>query len=99
MAIGTVQPFAATGKTIAVGASTTSATAALAAQGESLLVTNGTAALAFVQLGAGPATVADIPILPNAQRVLQAGQFAKSVAVVLASGSGNVYFTPGTGAV
>jgi len=63
------------------------------------LVTNATTSLAFVQLGAGPASATDVPVLAGTQRVLQAGPYAVQIAVILATGSGTIYLTPGTGSV
>ena len=63
MAIGSIMPFRPTG-TVSLAASTASANAALAGGGDSVVVTNTTASLAYVRFGADAtvaATTADMP--------------------------------------
>jgi hypothetical protein len=95
MSNGSVAPFAATS---AISASTTSATATLAGIGESLLITNNSASIAFLTFGP-VASPSGAPVLPGSHRVLQAGPYATQVSAVLLSGSGTIYCTPGVGGV
>lgn len=101
MAVGAVQAFAASGpaNTVTVAASTTPAAATLPGNGETVLVTNGAAALAFVRVdgSTATATASDIPVPANGQILLQVSPYSSRVAAVLASGTGSVYFTRGTG--
>ena len=99
MAIGSIQPFRPTG-TVSLAAGTSSANVALAAGGESVVVTNTAAALAFVRFGADPtvaASAADMPVLPGARVMLAANPLITYAAAVLASGTGAVLFTRGDG--
>ena len=99
MAIGSIQPFRPAG-TVSLAAATSSASVALAAGGESVVVTNTTAALAFVRFGADPtiaASAADMPVLPGARVMLAANPLITYAAAVLASGTGAVLFTRGDG--
>lgn len=102
MATGTTQPFRVAA-TSAIAATTTPAAAALAGAGEAVLVYNAAAATAFIRFGAdmtvtaSPAT--DVPVPPGARMLIHAGDFARTVACVLASGSGTVYFIRGEGTV
>ncbi|HVB68267.1 MAG TPA: hypothetical protein VNE67_10485 [Acetobacteraceae bacterium] len=99
MAIGSTQPFRPAG-TVSLAAGTGSASVALAGGGETVVVTNTTAALAFVRFGADPsvtASPADMPVLPGARVMLAANSLITYAAAVLASGSGSVLFTVGDG--
>jgi hypothetical protein len=96
-----MEPFAAygIGQTVTVGASTTSTNAPLPIRGGDVRVYNATDAIAFVEFAgsAAPvATSADIPIPPGGVEVFSIAG-ASHVAVILAAGTGNVYFTPGRG--
>ena len=74
---------------------------ALAGGGEFVVITNTTAALAFVRFGADPsvsASSADMPILAGSRAMLAANPLITYVAAVLASGSGAILFTRGDGA-
>ena len=53
MAIGSITPFRPTG-TVSLSAGTSSAAVALAGGGDSVVVTNTSASLAYVNFGAGP---------------------------------------------
>ena len=99
MAIGSIMPFRPTG-TVSLAASTTSASASLAGGGDSIVVTNLAASLAYVRFGADPsvaATVADMPVLPNARVMLGVNSLIGYAAAVLTSGSGTVLLTRGDG--
>lgn len=99
------QPFAPVyGGTVAVSATTTSASGTLGAAGTAataLLVSNaGTVAVAVrVGTGAQTATIADCVILGGQSRVLAKAPGADTVAAITASGSATVYVTPGEGGV
>jgi hypothetical protein len=99
MATGSTQPFRPAG-TAAVAASTTSANVPLVGGGGAVLVYNASSTTAFFRLGAATGLVAlatDTPI-PTGQRMLvDGGPFVSYAAAVLASGTGNVYFTLGDG--
>ena len=92
------QPSSAT-KTIS--ASTTTATAAVTTMdnGKVVRVFNSSAAIAFVRIGRalriGSAVNTDIPIPAGTVEYLACSEKDDAVAVLLASGTGNVYFTKG----
>jgi hypothetical protein len=99
MALGSTSPFRPAGS-VSVAATTVSATSALAGGGESVVVTNNAASLAFVRFGSDStvsASSADMPVLPNSRAMLSVNSLIGFVAVTLASGSGNVFFTRGDG--
>lgn len=96
-----VDPFTAygNGQTVTVAASTSSAAGTLPITSSDVRVYNATDAIAFVKFSnaaAPTATSADIPIPPGGVEVFGANG-AKYVGVILASSSGNVYFTSGRG--
>lgn len=95
---GAVAPFQPVG-TVTIAASTTSASSTLPPGGDAVLVTNSTTSVAFVRLDASAptATAADTPVLPGSARLLSAPSLISSVAVILASGSGSVFVTRGSG--
>lgn len=67
-----------------------------------MLIYNSAAATAFIRFGMNASTVStasDTPIPAGARMLIHAGEFAKTVAVLLASGSGDVYFSRGQGTV
>jgi hypothetical protein len=101
MSVGSVQPFqtATNASTVTIAATTTVATAALPGNGESVLVYNASAAIAFVRVGgsATTATVNDVPVPPGARMLMQCGAYASLVAVLLSTGTGNVLFVRGSG--
>jgi hypothetical protein len=99
MSVGTTSPFRPMG-TVSLNAGTTAASIPLAGSGESAVVTNPTASLAYVRFGRDPsiiATSADMPVLPNSRVVLSIYPMIAYAAAVLASGSGSVLFTRGDG--
>jgi len=101
MATGSITPFRPTG-TASLSASTASATIALAGGGDSIVVTNTTAALAYVRFGAD-ATLsvsvasADMPVMANSRVMLSVSRFVSHAAAILAAGSGTLLFTRGDG--
>jgi hypothetical protein len=99
MANGSITPFRPTG-TASLSASTSSATVALVGGGDSVVVTNTSASLAYVRFGSDPsvsASNADMPVLANARIMLAANYLVRYTAAVLAAGSGTVLFTRGDG--
>lgn len=99
MSIGSSQPFRPAG-TVSLAARTSSANVALAGGGESLLVTNASGSVAFVRLGNDKtvtATTSDTPVLPSTCILLGVNPLITTAAAVLASGTGDVYFTLGDG--
>ncbi len=99
MSIGASQPFRPAG-TASVIAGTSAATVSLPSGGDLLLVTNAAGTIAFVRLGSDltvTATTADLPILPGSRVLLGVNSLISTAAVLLASGSGSVFFTRGDG--
>jgi hypothetical protein len=73
---------------------------ALAGGGDSVVVTNTTGSLAYVRFGSDAnvvATVTDMPVLPNTRIMLGVNSIIGYAAVVLATGTGGVFFTRGDG--
>src|ERR1700686_5295204 len=99
MAIGSITPFGPTG-TASLSAGTSSATVALIGGGDSVVVTNTSASLAYVRFGADPsisAATADMPVMANSRMMLSVNSPVSHAAAVLAVGSGAVLFTRGDG--
>ncbi len=99
MANGSITPFRPTG-TASLSASTASAAVLLVGGGDSVVVTNTSASLAYVRFGADPsiaASNADMPVMANARLMLAVNSLVKYAAAVLAVGSGTVLFTRGDG--
>ena len=99
MSIGSVTPFRPTG-TVPLAAGVASANVGLAGSGDSMVVTNTAASVAYVRFGADPtvaASSADMPVLPNARVMLAVNSLISYGAAMLASGSGTVLFTRGDG--
>ena|SRR6185312_8315901 len=99
MATGSTSPFRPTG-TVALGASTTTGSVQLTGGGETVLVTNLAASLAYVRFGADPSVAAspvDMPVLPGARAMLSVNSLINFAAAVLTGGTGNVLFTRGDG--
>jgi hypothetical protein len=96
--------------TVNIAATTTSANVVLPVgrltifqmgEGDSVLVYNSTAAIAFVEFG-GDNTVAasvltSLPIPPGFSRMLGVGSVATYAAAMLSTGTGVVYFSRGKG--
>jgi hypothetical protein len=99
MAIGSIAPFRPTG-TVSLSAGTSPAAVALVGGGDSVLVTNTSASLAYVSFGANPsisASTTDMPVMANTRVLLSANSLVRYAAAVLAAGSGAVLFTRGDG--
>lgn len=99
MASGSITPFRATG-TASLNATTTSTSVTLTGGGDSIVVTNLSASLAYVRFGSDPtvsASNADMPVLPNTKVMLAANSLVVCAAAVLVAGSGTVLFTRGDG--
>lgn len=104
--MATSTAFRAQSKTLTIAASTTSASSAWTGAdilGDCLRIFNNTSAIAFVRTGNSrdgtiTALVAsDLPIAPNAVEVIGCNDSDDTFAVILLSGSGNVYVTKGQG--
>jgi hypothetical protein len=99
MPIGSITPFRPTG-TVSLSAGTSSAAVALAGGGDSVVVTNTSASLAYVRFGADPSVSAsnvDMPVMASSRVMLTANSLVSYAAAVLAAGSGLVLFTRGDG--
>ena len=99
MANGSIMPFRATG-TVSLAAGTASVNVLLTGGGDSVVVTNTTASLAYVRFGADAsvaATSVDMPVLANARVMLGVNSLIAYAAAVLQSGSGTVLLTRGDG--
>src|SRR4051812_49226990 len=99
MSLGSVSPFSPIA-TAALDVDTSSAVVRLASGGDSVLVTNTTAALAYVRFGSDPsvsASLVDMPILANSQVLLSVNTLISFAAAILAAGSGTILFTRGEG--
>lgn len=93
-----IMSFAPIATTLKLSPTTTSANGAMA-QGGDVRVHNAGTTLAFIKWSgtASPtATTSDYPLPAGAVEVLQVGT-SKYVAAVFASGTGDIYFTPGRG--
>ena len=97
-----LQPYAQTGDTILIAATTVSGLASLpfgvASASTSLRVYNDGPSLAFVTIGKGTATasVKSIPIPSGGTQLINKGP-NDTVAAVTLTTTANVYFTPGYG--
>ena len=99
MSAGAINPFQPIA-TVTLASTTTSAAISLAGGGETVLITNPTASLAYIKLGSDPtlqATSGDMPVLPNSTILLRCGPLVSYCAAVLGSGTGPVIFTRGHG--
>jgi hypothetical protein len=99
MAIGSINPFRPTG-TVTLNAGVASVTVQLTGGGDSIVVTNPTAFLAYVRFGADPsvsASPADMPILANSKAMLSVNSLVNYGAAVFPTGSGSILFTRGDG--
>lgn len=99
MSTGSTQPFAPSGTILlAAGAVGVSATMS---PGDTVLVYNSSAGIAFVTFGNGMAvpSVFGFPVPPGASRLIYVGPIVNTVAALLSSGAGSVYVSAGTGTV
>lgn len=99
MAIGSITPFRPTG-TAPLTAGTSSAAVALTGGGDTVVVTNISASLAYVRFGADPtvsASSADMPVMANSRVTLSVNSLVSHAAAVLNGGSGTILFTRGDG--
>ncbi|MGC8474767.1 MAG: hypothetical protein ACP5NP_00295 [Acetobacteraceae bacterium] len=97
--MGSTQPFRPSG-TVSLAAGSASTSVALAGGGETVVVTNTAAALAYVRFGADPsvsASARDMPVLPGARVMLAANPLITYAAAILSAGTGAVLFTRGDG--
>jgi len=95
------KPFAPRdGGTTVIAASTTSAHGALVSGCHSLRIHNASSGIAFVktaQASTLTATTADFPVGAGDTAIMNLKSNHSRVAVILSSGAGNVYVTPGAG--
>lgn len=101
MSTGANSPFYPVAS-VTVASSTVSANTPLLGNGGTMLVTNASSSLAYVNFGSDStvqATNGDMPILPNSKVLLSVGYLVTYGASMLTSGSGSVLFTRGTGSV
>ena len=101
MPTGSISPFQALA-TVTLQSTTASSNGPLPAGGESVLVTNATSSLAYVNLGSDSsvqATSGNLPVLPNSKVLLRAAQPVSYCAAVLSTGTGPVLFTRGHGSM
>jgi hypothetical protein len=101
MASGSISPFRPSG-TVSLVSGTSSAAVQLAGGGETVLVTNTAASLAYIKFGGDLtvlATTADMPVLPASRVLLTVNPLIQTVACMLTSGSGTVLFTRGDGSL
>ncbi len=101
MSIGASLPFRPSG-TMSVAGSTSAASTVLLGGGSSVLVFNASGSVAFVRFGMEAALVAsigDTPVPPGGRMLVDAGRLVTHAGAVLASGTGDVYFTRGDGSV
>jgi hypothetical protein len=99
MAVGSITAFRPTG-TVSLAAGTSSASVPLAGGGETVVVTNISAALAYVRFGADPSVSAssiDMPVMANSKITLAVNSLVSYAAALLTAGSGTVLFTRGDG--
>ncbi len=99
MSTGATQPFRPAG-TVTAAVTTRGSQIALAGGGNAVLVYNASASIAFFRLGGATGlgvTLNDTPVPPGTRMLVGAGPFVSYAAVMLSSGTGNVYFTLGDG--
>jgi hypothetical protein len=99
MATGSITPFRPTG-TVSLSAGTSSGAVSLTGGGDSVVVTNTSASLAYVRFGADPsvsASTSDMPVMANTRVMLSVNNLVGYAAALLTAGSGTVLFTRGDG--
>jgi hypothetical protein len=101
MPLGSVSPFRPTG-TVSVSVSALSANVPLSGGGDTVVVTNTTASLAYIRFGSDStvaAAVSDMPILGSSKLILSVNSLISYAAAVSPSGSGSVLFSRGDGSI
>ena len=101
MSVGASLPFRPSG-TASVAGSASAASTILPAGGSSVLVYNASGSVAFVAFGMATslaAKMSDTPVPPGSRMLVDAGRLVTYASAVLASGTGEVYFTRGDGSV
>jgi hypothetical protein len=101
MPLGSVSPFRPTG-TVSVPVSNLSATVRLTGGGDSIVVTNATASIAYFRFGSDPsltASTSDMPILANSRLILAVNSLITYAAAISPSGTGIILFSRGDGSV
>ena len=101
MPTGSINPFQAIA-TVTLQSTTASTNGPLPPGGESVLVTNATSSLAYVNFGSDAslqATVTNLPVLPNSKLLLIAVQPVTYCAAILSAGTGPILFTRGHGSI
>jgi hypothetical protein len=101
MPLGSISPFRPTG-TVSVSTGGVSANALLSGGGDTVVVTNTMAALAYIRFGSDPtvtATTTDMPILANSRLILSVNSLITYVAAISPSGAGPVLFSRGDGSI
>lgn len=97
-----MHPFAPLGSSVKVAATTTSGSVALGTTPRTIRVHNAATGIAYIAFGAGGATAAadgtaSIPMAAGATEVFGSGSSITHAAAILATGTGDVWFTPGDG--
>ena len=101
MPVGSVSPFRPVGTT-SISATGSSSNVLLAAGGDTVVVTNASASLAYVRFGADStvaASTSDMPVLPNSVVILSVNSLITHAAAITPSGSGTILFSRGDGSV
>ena len=103
MAVGSVQPFILSGAvSVAATGSVGVGSLPLGAVGDVMVVTNTSAAAAYVAFGGNVAAIGGSStsvILPGSKRVFAWNAYMAGASVLLASGTGAVVFELGSGTV
>ena len=101
MSNGSVSLFRPSG-TAGVSVGSTSSNATLTGGGDTVVVTNTTAALAYVRFGSDSnviASASDMPILPASKLILAVNSLITHAAAVSPAGSGTILFSRGDGSI
>lgn len=101
MATGSIKPFVPSSTATLIG-TTNSSNVALGSGGDTVVVTNTAASIAFVRFGSDStiaASTTDMPVLPGSRVILALNPLISYAAAVLTSGTGNILFTRGDGSI
>lgn len=101
MATGSIKPFVPSSTATLIG-TTNSSSVALGSGGDTVVVTNTAASIAFVRFGSDSTIAAsstDMPVLPGNRVILALNPLISYAAAVLTSGTGNILFTRGDGSI